>query len=97
MAKIYKPEDVEAKLKDHPGWEYEDGEIQKIFSFKDFAQAMLFAGAVGWLAETAQHHPDLFIHDYRNVRVSMMTHSVRGITDKDFDLLEAVEGLPDPK
>ena len=56
--------------------------------------AMLFANAVGLLAEQADHHPDLFIHDYRHVRISVMTHSQEAITDKDFSLIEKIDALP---
>ena len=40
---------------------------------------------VGHLAEKAWHHPDLAV-SYAFVIVKLVTHSVKGITEKDFML-----------
>ncbi len=58
------------------------------------AGAMLFANAVGHLAEAADHHPDLFIHNYRYLAISVMTHSEKGVTERDFALIRQIEALP---
>jgi 4a-hydroxytetrahydrobiopterin dehydratase len=39
------------------------------------------------------HHPDILIHGWNNVRLSVMTHSVGGLTEKDFRLAERINGL----
>jgi 4a-hydroxytetrahydrobiopterin dehydratase len=92
---IYTTEQIAEKLTAFPGWSPgEDGQLHKEFVFKNFAQAMLFAAAVGHLAEAADHHPDLFIHGYRHVAISLMTHSEGSITQKDFDLIARIEALP---
>lgn len=95
MAKVYDKTGIEQKLNDYPGWTLgEDGQLHRELTFKNFAQAMLYASAVGHLADTADHHPDLFVHSYKNLRISLMTHSEKGITDKDFDLIEQIDALP---
>ena len=40
------------------------------------------------------HHPDLNLHGYKNVTVTLSTHSEGGITTKDFELAAQIEALP---
>jgi 4a-hydroxytetrahydrobiopterin dehydratase len=95
VTKTYSQTEIEEKLADHPNWSLaDDGRLHAHFTFKNFSRAMLFAGAVGHLAEAADHHPDLLIHDYKNVKISLTTHSAGGITEADFNLIEQIEALP---
>jgi 4a-hydroxytetrahydrobiopterin dehydratase len=55
---------------------------------------MLFVNAVAHLAETANHHPDLRIHGWKNLAISLMTHDQGGITDLDFALVAKIDALP---
>ena len=66
-------------------WQLDGGAIQKTFSFDSFADAISFVNRVAGLAEEADHHPDIRI-EYRNVTLTLSTHSAGGLTDKDFDL-----------
>jgi pterin-4a-carbinolamine dehydratase len=52
----------------------------------------MFLNAVGYLAEQADHHPDLAA-SYASLEVRLMTHSAGGVTDKDFDLAIRIEAL----
>ena len=86
--------EVRRKLAEFEGWELgDDGQLHKTFTLKDFSRALLFINAVGHLAEAADHHPDILVFSYRNVRISTSTHSEGGITDKDFELIERIEEL----
>jgi 4a-hydroxytetrahydrobiopterin dehydratase len=92
---IYTPDQISVHLKNHPDWSLgEDGQLHVEWTFKDFKSVLLFTNAVGLLAEAADHHPDLFIHRYKRLKISLMTHSAGGITDKDFTLITAIEALP---
>jgi 4a-hydroxytetrahydrobiopterin dehydratase len=42
------------------------------------------------LSEAAFHHPDIAA-SYSWVEVRLMTHSAKGITEKDFELAEKIE------
>ena len=79
------PEQVEAELAASPGWLLADGQITKIVTRKDFADALRYVNAVGYLAEQANHHPDIAI-SYKKVTLRWVTHSEGGITDKDREL-----------
>jgi 4a-hydroxytetrahydrobiopterin dehydratase len=95
MTTLYDKTEIEEKLAAYPDWRLgDDGQLYAEFVFKNFSRAMLFANAVGLLAEHADHHPDLFIHDYRHVKISLMTHSQNAITDKDFALIAQIDALP---
>ena len=75
-----------------PGWRRSGDAITRTFSLPSFPAALLFAGAVGHLAERAEHHPDILIQ-YRSVTLTLSTHSAGGLTDKDFALAAEVNAL----
>ena len=51
---------------------------------------MAFVNRVADEAEAMDHHPDILIHGWNNVRLSVMTHSEGGLTAKDFKLAERI-------
>jgi 4a-hydroxytetrahydrobiopterin dehydratase len=75
------------------GWIKGRNEIAKEYQFKDFAEALSFVNKVGAEAERTNHHPDIFIHSWNKVKITISTHSEGGITKKDFQLAEKIEGL----
>ena len=73
----------------------EDGDaIVRDFELKDFAAAMAFVNQVGEMAEGANHHPDILIHGWNKVRLSVTNHSAGGLTQADFDLAATIDALP---
>jgi 4a-hydroxytetrahydrobiopterin dehydratase len=58
-----------------------------------FKAAMALANAVADAANEANHHPDILIHDYKHVRLTLSTHSAGGITENDFALAGVIDGL----
>lgn len=98
MATVYTPDQIAERLSDHPGWSLgDDGQLHAVFEFKNFMQAILFLNAVAHLAEAADHHPDLCVHGWNKLAVTLSTHSAGGITDKDFALIAQIAALPDPR
>jgi 4a-hydroxytetrahydrobiopterin dehydratase len=85
-------DDLRAGLANLPGWERRDDEIEKVYELPSFADAVAFVTRVGFLAEKADHHPDLDVR-WRKVRVALSTHSEGGITDKDIALAGEIEAL----
>ena len=59
----------------------------------DFASAMAFANSVAALAEAANHHPDILIHGWNKLRLTLSTHSADGLTQSDLDLARGIDGL----
>ena len=89
MAALSKGE-VKARLTDLPGWELDDGELEKKYTFADFGGSIAFVNNVAALAETADHHPDISIK-YNKVKLTLSTHSEGGITEKDFALATQID------
>ena len=92
MAKLSAVE-VQQHLKESPGWSLNAaGEITKSYKLSGFTQALVFVNAVGLLAESTQHHPDILIK-YRQVTLTLSTHDEGGLTDKDFQLATLIDAL----
>ena len=67
-------------------------EIPRTFVLPSFPAALMFASAVGQLAERADHHPDILI-SYRKVTLTLSTHSAGGLTEKDFSLAAQINAI----
>lgn len=73
-----------------PHWYYEDGWIRRTFKTGGWKSTLMVVNTIGHLAEAAWHHPDLTV-SYAFVIVKLVTHSARGVTDKDFELARKIE------
>ena len=71
----------------------EDRTIVREWTFADFAAALAFVNRVGELAEAANHHPDILLHGWKKVRLTLCTHSQGGVTDADFQLASQLDRL----
>ena len=65
-------------------WRREGDEIAREWKFDDFAAALAFVNRVAEAAEEANHHPDINLHGWNKVRLSLTNHSAGGLTDTDF-------------
>ena len=74
-------------------WQEREGALVREHEFADFAQAIAFVDRVAALAEEVGHHPDILIHGWNKVRLSLSTHSAGGITDADRDLARRIDSL----
>jgi 4a-hydroxytetrahydrobiopterin dehydratase len=85
-------EEIAAAIVQTP-WEREGDAIVRDFKFDDFAGAMAFANRVADAAEAANHHPDILVHGWNRVRLTLSTHSEGGITRADLDMAARLDGL----
>ena len=74
-------------------WRRDGDSIVRDVECKGFHSAMALANAVADAANEANHHPDILIHDYKHVRLTLSTHSDGGITENDFALAATIDGL----
>ncbi len=74
-------------------WRREGDSIVREVECNGFKGAMALANAVAGAANAADHHPDILVHDYKHVRLTLSTHSAGGITENDFDLAQTIDGL----
>lgn len=87
----YSEAEVEERLKQIlPRWRLEGGWIRRKYKTNSWKGTLMVVNAVGHLAEAAWHHPDLTV-SYAWVEVRLMTHTAKGITDKDFQLARKIE------
>ncbi len=74
-------------------WRRDGDSIVRDVQCKGFHSAMALANAVADAANEANHHPDILVHGYKHVRLTLSTHSAGGITENDFALAGAIDGL----
>ncbi|HCM42028.1 MAG TPA: 4a-hydroxytetrahydrobiopterin dehydratase [Candidatus Omnitrophota bacterium] len=86
-------EEAEKKLKAVSGWSMDESglKIEKKYRFSNFTDAVCFLNRVAEFAEELNHHPDLHLTDYKNLRVVLSTHSAGGLTQLDFKLAAQIE------
>lgn len=92
MAQLLSEEDISSRLEDIP-WTRERDEIVREWRFEDFAGAMAFVNRVAEAAEEANHHPDILVHGWNKVRLSLTNHSAGGLTEADFEMAKRIDGL----
>jgi 4a-hydroxytetrahydrobiopterin dehydratase len=85
-------EQVSERLDDVPGWSRQGDSIVHVQTLADFRAAVLYVGAVAYLAEAANHHPDIMI-EWSKVTLTLSTHSAGGLTVNDFALAEQINRL----
>jgi 4a-hydroxytetrahydrobiopterin dehydratase len=74
-------------------WRREGDTIVRDIETSGFEAAMALANGVADAANEANHHPDILIHDYKHVRLTLSTHSEGGITENDLALAESIDAL----
>jgi 4a-hydroxytetrahydrobiopterin dehydratase len=81
-----------AALRDIPGWSRADRAIERRYETDGWPTTLMLVNAIGYLAEAADHHPDLAV-SWGRVTVRLWTHSAGGVTDKDVALAREIERL----
>lgn len=66
--------------------------ITRSFAFADFSEAWGFMNRVALLAESMNHHPEWF-NVWNRVEITLTTHDVGGLSDRDVALAEAIERI----
>ena len=70
-----------------PEWQVKEVDgvkrLERVFKFKNFAQALEFTNKVGAIAEEEDHHP-LIITEYGSVTLNWWTHIIKGLHQNDF-------------
>lgn len=83
---IYKPQVSE--------WDVIDNKkLQREFKFKDFSKALEFVNEVGKIAESENHHPDINLHNWNRVTITLWTHKIKGLFLNDFILAAKIDEL----
>jgi 4a-hydroxytetrahydrobiopterin dehydratase len=73
------------------GWSRRGDALVKTYTFARFAEGITFVGRVAKAADEMDHHPDIDIR-YTKVTMSLSTHDAGGITQRDLELAQKIEG-----
>jgi 4a-hydroxytetrahydrobiopterin dehydratase len=77
-------------------WRREGNTIVRDFELADFAAAIELVQRVARKAEEANHHPDILVHGWNRLRLTLSTHSEGGLTHADFALAERIDEPIEP-
>jgi len=65
--------------------------IAKDYKFKDFNEALAFVNKVGHLSEEEGHHPDINLHNWNKVTLTLTTHAIGPLSENDFILAAKID------
>ncbi len=75
-------------------WKIKDGKLEAEFQFTNYNEAVGFINHVSDIANEQNHHPDIFLHEYKKVKVYLVTHDAGyEITDIDYKMSEEIERM----
>lgn len=84
--------EIDERLKYLPEWKQEGKALVRVQTFPEYKEALDFVYQVGLSAEEHNHHPDI-VMNFKRVTVRYWTHTTRGISARDFEMAEVIEGL----
>ena len=68
------------------------GRLSKVFTFKNYRKSFAFVSQVVMLSEKKNHHPEIVL-DYGKVMVSLISHDVQKITERDIELATQIDKI----
>ena len=79
-----------------PDWQVKEvngmQRLERVFKFKNFAQALEFTNKIGAIAEQENHHP-LIITEWGRVTLDWWTHKIGGLHKNDFIMAAKTDEL----
>ena len=66
--------------------------LERVYSFKNFVEALAFTNRVGEIAEAEGHHPALTT-EWGKVTVAWWTHKIKGLHRNDFIMAAKTDGI----
>ena len=91
--KVLSAQEIDDKLKEIIGWSFSNNNIAKEFQLQNFKSAISFVNKIGEEAEKMDHHPNIFLHSWNKVKITISTHSAGGVTQNDFNLAKRIEEI----
>jgi len=91
--KPFTKEEAQEYLNQVNNWTLIENEIENEFKFKDFKEALEFINKVGVIAEEEGHHPDIYLHGWNKVKITLNTHAIKGLSENDFILAAKINKI----
>lgn len=92
MAVKLERQQVAEQLQGLKSWTLQGDQIERLLTFENFTDAMVFVNRVAEIAEEEEHHPDIRIV-YNRVTLALSTHDAGGLTQKDFRMAQRIDSL----
>jgi 4a-hydroxytetrahydrobiopterin dehydratase len=92
MSTVLSAAEISEALHRLPGWTLNGKEIQRVYQFANFVEAMEFVNRIAEAAEAVNHHPDITIN-YNRVTLSLTSHDSGGVTQRDIRMAEKINQL----
>lgn len=67
--------------------------LEREFQLANFKKVLAFVNKIGELAESEGHHPNLYIHSYKKLKVTLYTHAIGGLSMNDFIMAAKIDEL----
>lgn len=83
---------VAAQMQRLPEWTLQGDQIERLLTFENFVDAMIFVNRLAEVAEELGHHPEIRIV-YNRVNLTLSTHDAGGLTQKDFQLAQRIDSM----
>ena len=80
-------------MNDMSSWQETENGLVKVFVFRNFLKAIDFVNDISKIAEAENHHPDILIHSYNKVKITLITHDEGQITCKDQVLAKLIDAV----
>jgi 4a-hydroxytetrahydrobiopterin dehydratase len=87
------PEEITKGMNKIDDWFYVDKSLEKEFKLKNFADSLAFIIKIGIEAEKMDHHPDLLLHSWNKVKITLSTHDAGGVTENDIKLAQIIDKI----
>lgn len=86
---------AEELLRGVTGWELaaDAKQVSRQIKAKNFMAAVDLIGKIAAVAEAENHHPDLHLTGYKNLRIELSTHAIKGLSENDFILAAKINKL----
>jgi 4a-hydroxytetrahydrobiopterin dehydratase len=92
MANRLERQQVAEALQKLSNWTLQGDQIERLLTFENFVDAMIFVNKVAEIAEEEGHHPEIRIV-YNRVMLALTTHDAGGLTSKDFQMARRIDEL----
>ena len=79
------------------GWTREGETLTKTFRCTGWKAAIAFVDRIAIAADELDHHPDVHVERYRNVRVVTTTFATKKLSDADLALAQRIDEIADPR
>lgn len=92
---LLSPTDIDSfKQQLDPDWQIEAGtHLKRTKIFDGFLSVVKAVNLIAEVATQEEHHPDLWLHSYNRLSITLSTHSLGGLTTKDFKLAREIDKL----